>query len=298
MESIHTLAFRSDRHYGNVVEGLLLGPAFDVRLQRTNWEERGEGVFEPSMCFIEMFLSASKQIRGTFVRGAPSSDHPYLGNVSFIPERTALYCSWAPGIQRCISCMFDIRTLSERTATEWTWPSFNLEEALNIRNEYVSLGLRRIAEELLSPGFASALQVECSLMFVALELQRHFRLNVEAERPTNGRLSTTQLSALQGMMIDSVAPPKISELAQACGMGGRQLAHAYRTTTGVTLRSFIAKSRLDRAKMLLCDSHVLIKQIAYDAGFRSAAAFTAAFRKATGLTPVEFRATKVAARLN
>jgi AraC family transcriptional regulator len=298
MESVHTQAFRSDRHYGNVVEGLLLGPAFDVRLQRTHWKEGGEGVFEPSMCFIEMFLSASKQIRGTFVRGARSSDHPYLGKVSFIPERTALYCSFVPGIQRSISCMFDIRTLSERTAMEWTWPSFDLEEALNIRNEYVSLGLRRIAEELLSPGFASTLQVECSLMLVALELRRHFGFNADVERPTNGRLSATQLSVLQSMMIDSAAPPTISELARACGMGGRQLAHAYRSATGVTLRSFIARSRLDRAKMLLCDSHVLIKQIAYDAGFRSAAAFTAAFHKATGLTPVEFRASKVAVRLH
>ena len=296
MESVHTQAFRSDQHYGNVVEGVLLGAAFDVRLQKTHWDEGGEGVFEPSMCFIEMFLSASKQIRGTFVHGAPSSGHPYLGGVSFVPEHTPLYCSWVPGIQRCISCMFDIRTLSERTAMEWTWPSFDLEDALNIRNEFVSLGLRRIAEELLSPGFASALQVECSLMFVALELRRHFGPSGEAERPTNGRLSSTQLSLLQSMMIDSAAPPKISELAHACGMGGRQLAHAYRSATGVTLRSFIARSRLDRAKMLLCANHVLIKQIAYDAGFRSAAAFTAAFRKATGVTPVEYRASKAAAR--
>jgi AraC family transcriptional regulator len=295
MESIHTLAFRSDRPFGNVIEGHLEGPAFDVRVQRTKWKERGEGVFEPSMCFIEMFLSASKQIRGSFVSTAPTSEHPHLGNISFIPEHTALYCSWAPGIQRCISCMFDIRTLSERTAMEWTWPSFDLEEALDIRNEYVSLGLRRIAEELLSPGFASERQVECSLMFVALELTRHFRPKVAANL-ANSRLSPGQLAVLRSMMIDSAVPPTISEMATACGMGGRRLAHSYRSATGITLRSFIARARLHRAKMLLCDGRILIKQIAYDAGFRSAAAFTAAFRKDTGLTPVEFRASKVTSK--
>jgi AraC family transcriptional regulator len=299
VESIHDLAFRSDRSFGNVVEGMVLGPAFDVRLQCTHWKERGEGVFEPSMCFIEMFLSASKQIRGTFASTVPTSGHPLLGNISFVPEHAALYCSWAPGVQRCISCMFDIRTLSERTAMEWTWPSFDLEAALNIRNEYVSAGLRRIAEEVLSPGFSSELQVECSLMFVALELSRHFRPTAEATLATHGRLSARQLAVLRSMMIDSAATPTIRELAAACGMGGRQLAHYYRNTTGVTLRSFIASARLDRAKMLLlCDRHVLIKQIAYEAGFRSAAAFTAAFRKATGLTPVEFRATKLGEQLH
>jgi AraC family transcriptional regulator len=298
MESLHVRAFRSDLQPRNVVEGHLTSAAFDVRLQRTRWQERGEGVFEPSMCFIEMFLSASRQVRGTYAPSGLPSDYPYLGSISFIPEHAALYCSWAPGVQRCISCMFDIRLLCERTAIEWVWPSFDLQAALNIRNEYVGLGLRRIAEEMLSPGFSSALQIECSLMFVALELRRHFEFNGDSHRPTNSRLNAAQLTTLRGMLIDSEAPPSISELAAACGMGGRQLAQCYRNATGATLRSFIARTRLDRAKMLLCDGRILIKQVAYDTGFRSAAAFTAAFRKATGLTPIEFRASKMAARLH
>ena len=72
------------------------------------------------------------------MHGAPSSGHPYLGGVSFVPEHTPLYCSWVPGIQRCISCMFDIRTLSERTAMEWTWPSFDLEDAPPYINQLLS----------------------------------------------------------------------------------------------------------------------------------------------------------------
>jgi AraC family transcriptional regulator len=298
MESLHNQAFRSDQRFGNVVEGHLETSTFDVRLQRTHWTGAGEGVFRPSMCFIEMFLTASKQIRGTFVSAAPSENQPYLGNISFIPERAELYCSWTPGIQRCISCMFDVRALGERMGIEWTLPGLDLEDALNIRNEYVSLGLRRIAEELLSPGFSSERQIECSLMFVALELSRHFGPVRERAAVPKGRLSPGQLALLRNMMVDSPAPPTIAELAAACGMGGRQLAHAYRNATGVTLRSFIASARLDRAKMLLCDGHMLIKQIAYGAGFRSAAAFAAAFRRSTGQTPLGYRAAKLAAKLH
>ena len=40
---------------------------------------------------------------------------------------------------------------------------------------------------------------------------------------------------------------------------------------------------------LLSDQRLLIKQVAYGAGFQNAAAFTAAFRKEVGLTPEEFR---------
>jgi AraC family transcriptional regulator len=297
MESVHNQAFHAGpQPFGNVVEANLTSPVFDVRVQRTHWQHRGEGTFQPSMCFIEMFLT-SKQVRGTFLSNAVSH-HRELGNVSFIPERAALSCSWEPGIQRCLSCMFDIRALCERTALQWTWPHFDLEAALNIRNEYVSLGLRRIAEELLSPGFASEQQIECSLMFIAMELRRHFGSDERTPAATRGCLTAGQLTLLNEMMIDSSATPTIAELAAACSMGGRQLAQAYRRSTGVTLRSFMAKSRLDRAKMQLFDDSILIKQIAYDAGFRSAAAFTAAFHKATGRTPLAFRAAKIAALMH
>jgi AraC family transcriptional regulator len=101
------------------------------------------------------------------------------------------------------------------------------------------------------------------------------------------------------MVIDTPdSPPTIGELAAACGMGGRRLAFAYRNTTGVTLRSFIAGARLERAKIMLMDRHTLIKQVAYDSGFHSSAAFTAAFRKATGMTPVAFRAQIAATHLH
>ena len=44
-----------------------------------------------------------------------------------------------------------------------------------------------------------------------------------------------------------------------------------------------------KAKTLLMDERLLVKEVAYLSGFQNAAAFTAAFRKATGQTPQEFR---------
>jgi len=296
MDTLHDQAFHTDRWPMDVLEGHLHGPLFDVQIHSTRWQGRGEAVFEPSMCFIEMFLSTARQVSGTYLRDAPPNDYALLGNISLIPERAPLYCRWTPGAQRSVSCMFDVARLFERAAVdeaEWRWPSFDLEKALNIQNEYVRVGLRRIAEELLSPGFASAMQIECSLLFVALELQRHFAGGDPPGRSGPGKLSGRHLGILRSMIIDTPGgPPTIGELAAACGMGGRQLALSYRRTTGATLRTFVAETRLERAKRQLLDGRTLIKQIAFDSGFQSSAAFTAAFRKATGKTPVEFRSAK------
>lgn len=291
MATTHTSAFHSDVKPWDVVEGHIAGPAFDVQMHFTRWQSRGRGVFEPSMFFVQMILSASMEVKGSYISNARPSDYAALGDVTFIPEHNPLYCTWAPGAQRCISCMFDVQALSERAAVDWSWPSFDPKCTLSIRNEYVRLGLRRIAEEVLSPGFASAAQVECSLMFVALALRRHLEGNGRTAPAWNGRLTERQLDLIHGMVVDTPgAPPTIAELAAVCGMGGRQFALSYRRTTGLTLRSFIANGRLDRAKILLLDGRTLIKQIAFDSGFRSSAAFAAAFRKGTGMTPIGYRA--------
>jgi AraC family transcriptional regulator len=294
----HISAFRSELKPSDVVKGHIEGPAFDVQMHLTQWPEHGQGVFESSIFFVRMVLSESMEMKGTYASNACPNDYAALGEVAFIPEHYPLYCTWTSGAQRSISCMFDIGILSQRVAVDWSWPSFDPEAALSIRNEYVHLGMRRIAEEVLSPGFASATQVECSLMFVALALRRHLEGNRQTGRTRNGRLTERQLDLMHSMVVDTPgAPPTIAELAATCGMGGRQLALSYRRTTGITLRSFIANGRLDRAKILLLDGRTLIKQIAFDSGFRSSAAFAAAFRKGTGMTPVDFRTSMGAQRL-
>jgi AraC family transcriptional regulator len=234
-----------------------------------------------------LLLSAPK-IRGTYRRGAGIDAYADLVDVIFIPKDLPLYCILTPGMQRCISCMFDIGGLSRRAGLEWSWPDFDPADTLLIRNDYVRAGMRRLAEEVLSPGFAAAIQIEYALMFVAFELRR--LLHGAPQRAGGGRLSVGQLNLLRSMMVEtSGKPPSIGQLAEACGMSGRQLAGAYRKTTGVTLRSFIAETALERAKALLLNRRALIKQVAFESGFQSSAAFTAAFRKAAGMTPVEYR---------
>ncbi|MDB5423803.1 MAG: hypothetical protein JWQ29_1219 [Phenylobacterium sp.] len=282
-------AFTSQSCYDNFVEGHVPGSAYDVRLHRTCWPGPGSGVFSPSLCFIKMPLGP-----GALVEGGYSSDarHP-LRDVIVVPPGAPLHVSWQQGIDRAVSCMVDMAGLSAAAGFEWTWPDFDLASTLRVGNDGVRAGMRRIAEEIVAPGFASDVQIECALTFITLEIRRQLD-RAGSGRPDRspGRLSAQQLAHLRAVLTESPgAPPSIGALAAACGMGSRQLAVAHKNTTGVTLRSFIAHSRLERSKTLLLDGRTLIKQIAFECGFRSSAAFTAAFHKATGETPRSFRAT-------
>jgi AraC family transcriptional regulator len=81
----------------------------------------------------------------------------------------------------------------------------------------------------------------------------------------------------------------LQALAAACGLSSRELPVMFKNTVGITLRSFVAASHIAKAKLLLSDPHLLVKQVAGRSGFESASAFTAAFRKATGMRPQQYR---------
>src|SRR3546814_3880075 len=57
--------------------------------------------------------------------------------------------------------------------------------------------------------------------------------------------------------------PTAGELAQHCGVLPRDLSPLIKRTTGVTLRRYIARERLNRVKALLDDRKLMVKQVAY-----------------------------------
>lgn len=285
---LQVAALQSTARVDNIVEGHIHSAAFDVQLHRTRWAESGAGVFHPSMCFIEMILTRPL-VRASYDRSAGLGQYQLLGDVAFVPRDVPLYCSWAAGNQRSVSCLFDVERLAGARC-EWRWPSFDLMKTLAIGNDYVRAGLRRIAEEVLSPGFASTAQIEASLMFVAYELSRLLENAPRQEVHDNHKLSARQLATLRETIFDTPGEgPTIVDLAAQFGMSPRQLGFAFRNTTGDTLRNLFAQGRIERAKNMLGARHALIKQVAFDSGFQSPAAFVAAFRKATGVTPQNYR---------
>ena len=288
-ESVQHEALKSTARVENVVEGHVCSATFDIQLHRTRWPEPGTGVFQPPMCFVEMILTRPL-VQASYNRLAGSSDYRLLGDVAFVPRDVPLYCNWQDGNQRSVSCLFDIDRLSAGVGGEWHWPSFDLAKTLAIGNDYVRTGLRRVAEEVLSPGFASTSQIEISLMFVAHEIRRLLENAPIRELRDTRKLSDRQLAVMRELVFDTKgSEPSIAEVAAILMMNPRQLALAFRNTTGETLRNFFAHARIERAKHMLVERQAMIKQVAYDSGFSSSAAFGAAFRKATGLTPQEYR---------
>ncbi|CAN5341926.1 hypothetical protein BH10PSE16_BH10PSE16_12080 [soil metagenome] len=213
-----------------------------------------------------------------------------VGRLNFVAPLSELDLHWSCGRVRSVVCMFDPLRLGLLGGQVWDWRKVDPLAAMDIRNDRLETTMSWLCQELLQPSFASALQITSLLSLLALETQRHFGAYQSELVQGQRKLSPRQLAAVKEL-IEQALPESVplQALAAACGLSTRELPAMFRNTVGVTLRSFVAATHIAKAKLLLSDSRLLIKQVAGRSGFESASAFTAAFRKATGMRPQEYR---------
>ncbi|TDV72591.1 AraC family transcriptional regulator [Pseudomonas sp. LP_7_YM] len=276
-------------------EASLVQKDFDIRLEQATWPADGMALVEThGSCLIRLLLTDEPQRprpvsnRGSF--GGRNGEHfKPLGSLLFIPPDTSFHLAHDARRQKALICLFNPATLGPLAAWRWDWDACIHDSMLNVQNPFMRASLQRLAEEVSAPGFASELHSEYLLTGIALDLRREY-LGRQVATRCDGKLSPLQLRRITEVLNAAVLQqPSLHDMAQLCELSVRRLSQCFKNTTGLTLRRYAAQARINRAKALLSDPRWLVKQVAYQSGFQNAAAFTAAFRKETGLTPEQFR---------
>ncbi len=74
-----------------------------------------------------------------------------------------------------------------------------------------------------------------------------------------------------------------------CGINRTALCRLFKAQTGKTVRQFIIDARMKKAKQLLLQSSLEVKQISFEVGYKSAQSFSLYFKKRIGTSPRVFR---------
>lgn len=268
-----------------------IDPAFEVRVQDVHWPCGGQSLVQTgARCTVELLIDEPTGQAAQYTVAGERGVRSTVGRLNFVAPMTSLDMQWSRGQVRSIVCMFDPVRLGLLDSAVWDWRGVNPLAALDLRNDRLETTMGWLYQELRQPSFASQLQITTMLTLVALETQRHFGARPPESDAGVGKLSARQLATVKDL-IEQALPDSVplQALAAACGLPSRQLPAMFRNTVGVTLRSFVASAHIAKAKLLLSDSRLLIKQVAGRSGFDSASAFTAAFRKATGMRPQQYR---------
>ncbi|QTP53361.1 AraC family transcriptional regulator [Billgrantia sulfidoxydans] len=88
----------------------------------------------------------------------------------------------------------------------------------------------------------------------------------------------------------------VQQLARQLNVPTRKLSRAINQGLGKNFFEFVSDYRVAEARRrLTADTHQTILQVMYDSGFNSKSVFNTAFKRATGMTPREYRARQLAA---
>ena len=83
--------------------------------------------------------------------------------------------------------------------------------------------------------------------------------------------------------------PDVEDIAELCGISARHLRRLFKETTDQTIYQYSRDVWAAKAKTMLSDTRVPVKEIASRLGFSDASSFSMAFRRATGEPPKVFR---------
>jgi AraC family transcriptional regulator len=83
----------------------------------------------------------------------------------------------------------------------------------------------------------------------------------------------------------------VADLANVACLSIFHFTRAFAGAMGVPPHRYVSQRRLESAKAMLATGRASLSEIALESRFSSQSSFTRAFRRATGMTPAEYRRT-------
>jgi len=151
------------------------------------------------------------------------------------------------------------------------------------------LGL--LSQEAVTGDPASRLFVEQAIDLLCTQLVRsHSSLSAQPQAAPRRGLADWQLKRVTNYMAEHVDQAiSLDELAALAGLSRFHFCTAFRLAAGQTPHSWLTAIRMQQACRLLADQKLSIIHVALAVGYQTPSAFAATFRRATGVTPSEFR---------
>jgi AraC family transcriptional regulator len=252
--------------------------------------QRVESYFRGSAHLLVLFEHGSRSEGSTFVEGMPRSAlRDFQRKFVFVPAGHE-YHDWQQplSLARVAYFYFDPEALPVEADSERNTRSFS--PRLFFEDEELWEQAIKLKALLDRPHAGDRYYGEALGVVLAHEL---LRLNDEARRvetPLRGGLAAWQQRIVVEYIQDNLAEYiPLSTLAQLVRLSLFHFCRSFKQSFGMPPHRFLTQRRIERAKLLLEKRAISVSEVGMAIGFSEKSSFTAAFRKATGLTPSSYQ---------
>ena len=238
---------------------------------------------------LVLFERGARRDGETSIEGLPPSTlRDVTRKFVFVPAGHA-YCDW-----------HDPRT-SARMAFFYFEPGAlplppglsEAEQPLAPRLFFEDAALLTTAQKLMAsiegPDADNCAYLEALGAVLAHELVRLDRGNTKSKSAVKGGLAAWQQRVVTSYIDDHLGEPvPLAKLAELAGLSTYHFCRSFKQSFGVPPHRYHTNRRIEHAKTLLAKPAFSVTDIGLTVGFSETSSFTAAFRKATGLTPTAY----------
>jgi AraC family transcriptional regulator len=161
-----------------------------------------------------------------------------------------------------------------------------LHDVLKAHDPVVTAAVAAITREAGQQALGSALYVEAVATQLAVHLLRNYASVTFREPSGKGRLSPAQVSRLTEYIDNRLhESPNLETLAAVAGMGVWSFTRRFRESFGRSPHAYLIERRIDRARRLLAQGCMPIKEVALTCGFADQAHMTRVFQTHLHTTP-------------
>jgi AraC family transcriptional regulator len=222
---------------------------------------------------------------------------PTTGTIWLRPaEAAADECRMAPSAWEAIH-LYMSSVVFARLKDDYNLPAGperSIRYACGVQDELINqIGLS-VLSEMTCPTAAGRMLVETSSLMLAARLA-HAHAETELIRLpilTPHRLDDGRLRRVLAYVEEHLAEDiTVADLANVACLSIFHFTRAFAGAMGVPPHRYVSQRRLESAKAMLATGRASLSEIALESRFSSQSSFTRAFRRATGMTPAEYRRT-------
>jgi AraC family transcriptional regulator len=252
--------------------------------------DRIEFRFRAPMHLLVLCERGARREGETFVEGLPRSALRDLSRkLTFVPAGHDYHEWQVPRILTRLTYFYlDPGLMSVQD--EPAFAAMPLSPRLFFEDEALSCTARKVQTLIENPEFNTQRYFEALSTVLAHELMGVTGAAAGARLPVRGGLAAWQQRVVTDYIEENLAEQiPLATLAGLVRLSTHYFCRAFKQSFGVPPHHYHSNRRIEHAKTFLAKPTTSVTEIGMSLGFSTTSSFTAAFRKATGQTPTEYR---------